>query len=163
MRIVINVNGRTVLTDKDIGARTMKIKFKKLSKAAVVPKYAHAGDSGMDICSTDDVTIMPHSFSKIHTGIAAVIPDGYEIQVRPRSGMQCVKGIVGAWGTVDTFYRGEIGVALYNHTDDPYSVHAGDRIAQLVLAPVVRAEIEEVSEIDTNTERGVGGFGSTGV
>lgn len=141
----------------------MKIRFKRLSPNAVVPKYAHPGDSGMDICSIEDVSILPHSFAKIATGIAAVIPDGYEIQVRPRSGMQCVKGIVGAWGTVDTLYRGEIGVALYNHTDDAYDVHVGDRIAQLVLAPVVRAEIEEVSEIDTDTDRGTGGFGSTGV
>ena len=141
----------------------MKLKFKLLSHYAKLPCYKHSGDSGMDVCSIEDVAILPHSFAKIATGIAAEIPDGYEIQVRPRSGMQCVKGIVGAWGTVDSQYRGEICVALYNHTDYIYEVHSGDRIAQLVLAPVTHAEIEQVEWLYTNTERGTDGFGSTGV
>ena len=141
----------------------IKLKFKRLTDTAVLPRYAHAGDSGMDICADEVLQILPHSFAKIRTGIAAVIPDGYEIQVRPRSGMQCIKGIVGAWGTVDTKYRGEIGVALYNHTDDCYIVNHGDRIAQLVLAPVVRADIEETDDLGEQTERGTDGFGSTGV
>ena len=141
----------------------IKLKFKRLTETAVLPSYAHAGDSGMDICADEDVQILPHSFAKIHTRIAAVIPNGYEIQVRPRSGMQCIKGIVGAWGTVDTQYRGEIGVALYNHTDSCYIVNHGDRIAQLVLAPVVRADIEETDDLGEQTERATDGFGSTGV
>ena len=141
----------------------IKLKFKLLTPTAKLPRYAHAGDSGMDICSDEYRLILPHSFAKISTGIAAVIPDGYEIQVRPRSGMQCRKGIVGAFGTVDTGYRGEIGVALYNHTDSVYEVNRGDRIAQLVLAPVVRADIEETDGLGEETERGANGFGSTGV
>lgn len=141
----------------------IKLKFKRLTDTAKMPKYAHDGDSGMDICADEYVLILPRSYAKISTGIAAVIPDGYEIQVRPRSGMQCIKGIVGAWGTVDTQYRGEIGVALYNHTDETYVVHRGDRIAQLVLAPVVRADIEETDDLGEKTERGTAGFGSTGV
>ena len=140
----------------------IKLKFKKLTETAKLPAYAHAGDSGMDICADDDVRIPSHTFAKISTGIAAVIPNGYEIQVRPRSGMQCVKGVVGAWGTVDEGYRGEIGVALYNHSDSPYVVKRGDRIAQLVLAPVVRADIEETDDLGEATERGTNGFGSTG-
>lgn len=140
----------------------IKLKFKKLTATAKLPAYAHAGDSGMDICADESMFIHPHSFAKIHTGVSAVIPDGYELQVRPRSGMQCVKGIVGAWGTVDSQYRGEIGVALYNHTDESYIVHRGDRIAQLVLAPVVRADIEETDDLGEDTERGTNGFGSTG-
>lgn len=140
----------------------IKLKFKRLTDSAKLPVYAHAGDSGMDICADENVQILPHSYAKIHTSIAAVIPDGYEIQVRPRSGMQCVKGIVGAWGTVDAGYRGEIGVALYNHTDDCYIVNRGDRIAQLVLAPVVRVDIEETDDLGEQTERGSNGFGSTG-
>jgi len=139
----------------------MKLKFKKLDPNAVIPNYAHEGDSGMDVTTIDNVTIKPHSFVKVHTGLAAVIPEGYEIQVRPRSGLQSKYGIVGAWGTVDSGYRGEIGIALYNHNDDPYYVYAGDRVAQLVLAPVVRAEIEETCSLDA-TERGSDGFGSTG-
>ena len=139
----------------------IKLKFKRLTDTAKMPKYAHDGDSGMDICADEDVQILPHSYAKISTGIAAVMPDGYEIQVRPRSGMQCIKGIVGAWGTVDTQYRGEIGVALYNHTDETYVVHRGDRIAQLVILPYLTAEFEEAGELSA-TERGAGGFGSTG-
>lgn len=141
----------------------MKLKFKRLNDFAKIPAYAHEGDSGADICSTERIQILPHSFARIHTGLAAEIPHGYELQVRPRSGLQCVKGIVGAWGTVDEGYRGEIGVALYNHTDNPYLVEIGDRIAQLVLAPVIRAEIEETTDLDLKTKRGTGGFGSTGV
>ena len=141
----------------------IKLKFKRLTDTAVLPRYAHAGDSGMDICADEDMWIHPQSFAKIHTGIAAIIPHGYEIQVRPRSGMQCVKGIVGAWGTVDEGYRGEIGVALYNHSRWTYHVCCGDRIAQLVLAPVVRADIEETDDLGEQTERGTDGFGSTGV
>ena len=140
----------------------IKLKFKRLTNTAKLPAYAHEGDSGMDICADETVSILPNSFAKIHTSIAAVIPEGYEIQVRPRSGMQCVKGIVGAWGTVDEGYRGEIGVALYNHSNEVYTVNRGDRIAQLVLAPVVRADIEETDDLGEDTERGTGGFGSTG-
>lgn len=82
--------------------------------------------------------------------------------MRPRSGLQCKHGIVGAFGTVDEGYRGEIRVALYNHSESFYKVNIGDAIAQLVLAPIVRPEIEEVSEISTDTDRGINGFGSTG-
>lgn len=139
----------------------MIIKFKRISQAAKIPSYAHAGDSGMDVYAAENISIPPHGFAKIRTGIAAEIPTWHELQVRPRSGMQCVNGIVGAWGTVDEGYRGEIGVALYNHTDSVYDVYHGDRIAQLVLAPVVRAEIEEVADIAADTERSTGGFGST--
>ena len=140
----------------------MKLKFRLLNENAKLPCYKHDGDSGMDVYSAENISIPPHGFAKIRTGIAAEIPPGHELQVRPRSGMQCVKGIVGAWGTVDEGYRGEICAALYNHTDSVYSVYKGDRIAQLVLAPVTRAEIEQIDKLDTNTERGTDGFGSTG-
>lgn len=140
----------------------MKIRFKLLNESAKLPCYKHKGDSGMDVFSAENISIPPHGFAKIRTGISAEIPPGHELQVRPRSGMQCVNGIVGAWGTVDECYRGEIGVALYNHTDRVYVVYKGDRIAQLVLAPVTRAEIEQVDELNTKTERGTDGFGSTG-
>ena len=138
------------------------LKFKLIDPNVVLPAYAHAHDSGMDVCSTWNGDILPHSFVLIPTGLVAEIPDGYEIQVRPRSGLQCKRGIVCAWGTVDTDYHGEIKVALYNHSDTAYTVNKGDRIAQFVLAPVVRANVVRVDEINTNTDRGDGGFGSTG-
>lgn len=140
----------------------MILKFKKLNPEATIPSFAHAGDSGMDVSACETVVVKARSFALIKTGIAAIIPPGYEIQVRPRSGLQCKHGIVGAWGTVDEGYRGDIGVALYNHTDEDYVVPKGARIAQLVLAPVVRPEIEETNDLGEATERGSSGFGSTG-
>lgn len=141
----------------------MKLKFKLLTKAARLPQYAHDGDSGMDICATEAVSIFPKSWGVIATGLAAVIPSGYELQVRPRSGMAARDGVVAAFGTVDAGYRGEIKVTLYNHSQNIYSTEIGDRIAQLVLAPVTRAEIEATDDLGEATERGANGFGSTGV
>lgn len=139
----------------------MKLKFKRLTDTAKIPAYAHAGDSGMDICADENVVLRPRTCLKISTGISAVIPDGYELQVRPRSGLAS-RGVVAAFGTVDCGYRGEIGVSLYNHTDGKVIVAKGDRIAQLVIAPVVRADIEETDDLGEATERGTNGFGSTG-
>ena len=138
------------------------LKFKKLSQTATLPKFAHETDSGMDVASSETVQIPPRSFRKVNTGLAAIIPEGYELQVRPRSGLQAKRGIVAGFGTVDQGYRGEIGVALYNHTDEPFAVNAGDRIAQLVLAPVIRPSIEETTADLDPTDRGTNGFGSTG-
>lgn len=141
----------------------MKLKFVKLDPRAVLPKYAHASDSGMDVYALEDKFISARFNGKIRTGVAAVIPTGYELQVRPRSGLTFKKGIVGAFGTVDGGYRGEICIALYNHTDEPFVVKAGDRVAQLVLAPVAHAEVVEASADELGeTDRGAAGFGSTG-
>lgn len=130
---------------------------------ARAPKRAHKTDSGMDIRANERVRIRPHSWEIIHTGIGAVIPHGYELQLRPRSGLQCKHGIVAAFGTIDEGYRGEICVALYNHGYLPYVVSIGDRIAQLVLAPIVRPEIEIIDKPPTEeTDRKANGFGSTG-
>lgn len=149
-------------TGKEKQISMLTIKFKKLTPEAKIPCYAHEADSGMDISSVEDVTILPRSFSLIKTGIAAAIPAGYEIQVRPRSGMQCRQGIVAGFGTVDQGYGGEIGVVLYNHTDDCYHVGKGDRIAQLVLARVDRPAVVETNDSLAETDRGTNGFGSTG-
>lgn len=140
----------------------MKLKFKKLVENAVLPRYAKAGDSGMDICSAENVTVHQGGFKLIRSGIAAEIPDGYEIQVRPRSGLAAKNGVVTAFGTVDSGYRGDIGIILFNHGNAPLHVAAGDRIAQLVVQKVERVEVEEVAELGV-TERGADGFGSTGV
>ncbi len=138
------------------------IKFKRLTETAVIPKYAHDGDVGMDICADEDIVIEHGQKARISSGIAAEIPDGYEIQVRPRSGLSS-RGVIAMFATVDTGYCREIGLVIYNFSGKLLDIRKGDRISQLVIAPVTRAEIVDVDEIDTNTERGTSGFGSTGL
>lgn len=139
----------------------MTVQFKRLTYTAKIPCYAHPGDSGMDICADEDGEIMRGGSYTFPTGIAAIIPDGYELQVRPRSGLAARCGVHAIFGTVDEGYRGEIKVTLFSQLA-PYFVRRGDRIAQLVLCPVTRANIAEVNDIAVNTERGDNGFGSTG-
>ena len=135
--------------------------FKRLDERAVLPNYAHEGDSGMDLYALEGVVVNAFGYAKLRTGVACEIPDGFELQIRPRSGLAAKKGVVAAFGTVDTGYRGEIGVTLFNHSGQAAEIAAGDRIAQVVLAPVVRAEVVETQTL-SQTERGTGGFGSTG-
>ena len=141
---------------------TVTLPFKRLDERAVIPQYAHEGDSGMDVCALDGMVINAYHSAKMRTGIACDIPSGWELQIRPRSGLAAKKGVVAVFGTVDMGYRGEIGVTLFNHSDKPVSVAAGDRIAQIVLAPVFRANPVETRGSLSETERGEGGFGSTG-
>jgi dUTP pyrophosphatase len=117
----------------------------------------------MDVLSAEDVTLAPGARHAVATGLAMAIPVGYEVQVRPRSGLALKHGISvpNTPGTIDSDYRGELKVILINHGDTDFAVARGDRIAQLVLAPVIRAGWEEVAELD-DTARGAGGFGSTG-
>ena len=128
-----------------------------------LPAYATDGAAGMDVVSAEERHIAPGERGTVATGIAMAIPDGYEVQVRPRSGMALKHGITVANtpGTIDSDYRGELKVILINHGTETYKVRRGDRVAQIVIAPVVRASWLEVSELD-ETERGEGGFGSTG-
>ena len=139
----------------------VRLGFKKLDPEAQLPKYAHEGDAGMDVFALNDCELIGAKPQMVHTGIAAEIPDGYEIQVRPRSGL-AVKGVTvfNAPGTVDSKYRGEICVIMLT-VNQFYKVNKGDKIAQLVLAPVTFAEPYEVQEL-SETDRGTGGFGSTG-
>lgn len=117
----------------------------------------------MDVKSTETFNLSALERRTVWLGFAVEIPAGYEIQVRPRSGLASKFGIVPVFGTVDEGYRGEIGVTVVNLSEDDYTVSFGDKIAQLVLAPRIRADIEIVEKFDNpNTERGVGGFGSTG-
>ena len=148
----------------------MEIGFKRIHPDAQLPVRKHAGDAGMDICSVEDVKLQEGKPTIVHTGLVAEIPMGYEIQVRPRSGL-AVKGVTvwNAPGTVDAGYVGEIGVILCYITPfkdetkvNYFDVHKGDRIAQLVVAPVVACTPVEVPKVG-DTERGTGGFGSTGV
>ena len=142
----------------------MTVAFKKLSPEAVLPAYAHPGDAGMDVCSVENLTVAPGGRALVHTGLAMALPSGYEAQVRPRSGLALKRGVtvLNTPGTIDEGYRGEIGVILANFGDSDFVVEKGDRIAQMVIAPVTRAEVVEVGEVDS-TDRGAGGFGSTGV
>jgi len=128
-----------------------------------LPVYATDGAAGMDVVSAEDVTIAAGARHAVATGLAVAIPHGFEIQVRPRSGLSLKHGISvpNAPGTIDSDYRGELKVILINHGADAFDVRRGDRVAQLVLAPVTRASWLPVEELD-ETERGEGGFGSTG-
>ncbi len=142
-----------------------KVRFKKLSENAVVPSYGTAYSAGADLYSAmeEDVIIAPETTKFIKTGIAIEIPEGLVGLIYARSGMACKKGLAPAnkVGVIDSDYRGEIMVALYNHSDSAVTVAKGDRIAQLVLTPYIKADFEEADELD-DTVRGDGGFGSTG-
>jgi len=128
-----------------------------------LPAYATDGAAGMDVVAAEDVTIAPGARHAVATGLAVAIPPGFEIQVRPRSGLALKHGITvpNTPGTVDSDYRGEVKVILINHGATPFEIRRGDRIAQLVIAPVLRATWLKVDELD-ETDRGEGGFGSTG-
>lgn len=142
-----------------------KVRFKKLSENAVVPSYGTTYSAGADLYSAmqEDVIIAPETTKFIKTGIAIEIPEGLVGLIYARSGMACKKGLAPAnkVGVIDSDYRGEIMVALYNHSDSAVTVAKGDRIAQLVLTPYIKADFEEADELD-DTVRGDGGFGSTG-
>jgi len=128
-----------------------------------LPHYATDGAAGMDVRSAEDVTIAPGARHAVATGLTLAIPQGFEIQVRPRSGLALKHGITvpNTPGTIDSDYRGELKVIMINHGAEGFAISRGDRVAQLVLAPVTQARWIEVDELDS-TERGDGGFGSTG-
>lgn len=138
--------------------------FKRAHELAQVPEYKTAGASGMDVRSVEDLVLKAGEFKIVSTGLIPQIPEGYEIQVRPRSGLAAKNGVtvLNTPGTVDADYTGVIGVILINHSKEDFQINVGDRIAQLVLCRVQQAKIVEVHEIK-ETERGAGGFGSTGV
>lgn len=142
----------------------MTLRIKRLHPDAALPAYAHASDAGMDLCSVEDLVIPPGGRALVHTGLVFLLPPQTEAQVRPRSGLALKKGVtvLNTPGTIDAGYRGEVGVILANFGEEPFAVKKGDRIAQVVVAPVTQPAIVEVAEID-ETDRGAGGFGSTGV
>lgn len=149
-------------------ANPIKIRIKRRAGCEDVPlpRYMSARAAGMDICAAceQDVTISPGEVKAIAAGFAVAVPAGHEAQIRPRSGLALRHGIVvaNAPGTIDADYRGEVSVILGNISGEPFTVRRGMRIAQMVICPVARAEIEEVDELD-RTGRGEGGFGHTGV
>jgi dUTP pyrophosphatase len=145
---------------------TVAVQLKRLAHGAGLdlPRYATGGAAGMDVVSAEDVTIEPGARHAVATGLAMAIPVGFEIQVRPRSGLALKHGITvpNTPGTIDSDYRGELKIILINHGSAAFPITRGDRVAQLVLAPVTQARWDEVPELD-DTARGADGFGSTGV
>ena len=127
------------------------------------PAYATEGAAGMDVVAAEDLTLAPGQRHAVATGFAIAIPPGHEVQVRPRSGLALKHGVtcLNTPGTIDSDYRGEVKVILANLGTEPFVIRRGDRIAQLVPAPVLKAVLDEVHELD-DTARGMGGFGSTG-
>lgn len=142
----------------------MIIKVKRLNYDANLPTYAHLGDAGADLYSAGDVELLPNQRYAVPTGICIELPTGYEAQVRPRSGLALKKGltVLNTPGTIDSGYRGEIKVILINLGCESVEIKKGDRIAQLVIAPIQRASFIEDHEL-SDSERGNGGFGSSGV
>jgi dUTP pyrophosphatase len=142
----------------------MTIRFQRIHPDAVLPQYAHAGDAGMDLCACEPCELAPGARGLVRTGLILELPPDTEAQVRPRSGLALKHGVtlLNTPGTIDAGYRGEIGVIVINHGDAPFRITTGMRIAQMVVAPVLRASVEEVSSVST-TARGAGGFGSTGL
>ena len=143
----------------------MEVKIRKLCEKAVVPTYGSEYSAGADLyaCEENTVTIAPHETVLIHTGLSVEIPEGFGGFIYARSGLASKKGLAPAnkVGVVDADYRGEVMVALHNHSEVTQTVEPGERVAQLAIVPFLKAEFEENDEL-SNTERGVGGFGSTG-
>ena len=144
---------------------SVPVRIKRLNNGhgLALPAYATPGAAGMDVLAAEQVMLAPGARHAVPTGLAVAIPPGYEIQVRPRSGLALKHGISvpNTPGTIDSDYRGELKIILINHGQEHFTIQRGDRIAQLVVAPVVQARWDEVDELD-ETARGEGGFGSTG-
>jgi len=149
--------------------RLMELKIYRTNRSIPLPRYMTEGSSGIDLFASIDepVRIDPGEYKRIPSGIIISLPEGYEAQIRPRSGLAFREGVtvLNAPGTVDADYRGEIGVLLVNHGKRPFSVHSGMRIAQMIVTPVARADVVEVMHLEEleRTDRDCGGFGHTGV
>ena len=143
----------------------VKILVKKLDSRVKLPSYKTVGSSGMDLMALTDkpITILPKKSYLVPTGISVAMPKNYEIQIRPRSGLAAKNNIsvLNTPGTIDSDYRGEIKIILFNHGSDEFLINNGDRIAQIVLMPIHKIDFEEVDNLP-DTVRGEGGFGSTG-
>jgi dUTP pyrophosphatase len=143
----------------------MKVEIMRLANGAdlELPNYATAGAAGLDLRSAESLIIKSNARALVATGIAMALPQNFEAQVRPRSGLAVKHGVtvLNSPGTIDCDYRGEIKVPLINHGTDDFIITRGDRIAQMVIAPVVQVQLREVSALDETT-RGTGGFGSSG-
>ena len=141
----------------------MELKVKLIDKKAILPRYAHPGDAGLDLFSVEEKTIPPGESAIIKTGIVIQLPPNTEAQIRPRSGLALKHRVtvLNTPGTIDHGYRGEVKVILFNHGKTEFVVEEGKKIAQMVIKPVLTVEVTRVEEL-SETRRGEGGFGSTG-
>lgn len=137
------------------------VKVKRLKETAILPNYAHEGDAAMDLYSTEDYVVNPGKRQLVSTGIAMELPKGYFASIRGKSGLALKKGIAILGGVIEYTYRGEYGVIVLNTGDEDFVINKGDKVAQVVIAPVAIAEIQEVNEL-SDTVRGEGAWGSTG-
>ncbi|MGL5439643.1 MAG: dUTP diphosphatase [Filifactoraceae bacterium] len=142
----------------------MKLLVEKIYDNAILPNYAHCGDAGIDLYSVDDVILEPGEYKTVSTGLKIKLPEGTEGQIRPRSGLAAKHGIslVNSPGTIDEGYRGELKIIVINLGKKKFHIEVGSKIAQMVVAPVLRIEVKEVKSIEENTSRGNKGFGSSG-
>ena len=154
----------STLTEKKLNL--IKVEFVKIHPKAQLPTYATEGSAGMDLTNVLEkpLTLKPQERGKVPTGLIMVLEEGYEGQVRPRSGLSAKHGITltNCVGTIDSDYRGEICCLMINLGNEPYTIEPGERIAQLIISPVVHVETEFIDKIPEETKRGAGGFGSTG-
>ncbi len=139
----------------------MKIKIKKLHPDAIIPKYAHSGDAGMDLFSLKEITLVPHYRIAIKTGISIELPKGYVGLIWDKSGVALKQGIKAMAGVMDAGYRGEYKIVMVNLSSKNFKINKGQKIAQLLIQKIERPEIEEEQSL-SETSRGGGGFGSTG-
>ena len=143
----------------------VKVLVKKLNPSVQLPSYETIGSSGMDLkaCIEKPINLEPKNSCLVPTGLAVAFPEKYEIQIRPRSGLAAKNNIsvLNTPGTIDSDYRGELKIILFNHGNENFVINDNDRVAQMVLTPIIKMELEEVNELPISV-RGVGGFGSTG-
>ena len=143
----------------------VKVLVKKLNPSVQLPSYETIGSSGMDLkaCIEKPINLEPKNSCLVPTGLAVAFPEKYEIQIRPRSGLAAKNNIsvLNTPGTIDSDYRGELKIILFNHGNENFVINNNDRVAQMVLTPIIKMELEEVNELPVSV-RGVGGFGSTG-
>jgi dUTP pyrophosphatase len=140
----------------------INIQIKKLTESAITPNYAHPGDAGLDIYSDEDCTIKPNERKLVSTGISIAAPPGYVLLIKDKSGVAYKGGLTHMAGVIEHTYRGEYRILLYNTTNEDYIIKKGQKIAQIVIVPVATAKVEVVDEL-SETQRGDGAFGSTGL
>jgi dUTP pyrophosphatase len=150
---------------KELEGIDLLVKFKKLNEHATIPEYKTKEAAGLDVSSSVDLVLKSGKFLAVSTGLSMELPKGYEAQIRPRSGLAAKNGVtvLNSPGTIDADYRGEVKIILINHGEEDFVISVGDRICQMVIAPVEQAKVVVVTEELSKTERGSGGFGSTGV
>jgi len=139
----------------------VSVKVKKLKENAIIPKYAHPGDAGMDLFSTEDYIVKSGKRQLVSTGIAMSLPEGYFASIRGKSGLAYKSGISILGGVIEWTYTGEYGVIVLNSGDEDFEIKTGDKVAQVIISPVASVDVEEVEEL-AKTKRGAGAFGSTG-